>query len=77
MSNITKKIRKEMDDFEWTYNGILNTAYGSFVQSVCILHPEYAMDKFAFVRRFKKASQSAHRCPPEQRGRSSGCPECP
>ena len=55
MSNITKKIRKEMNEFEWTYNSILNTAYGSFVQSVCILHPEYAMDKFAFVRRFKKA----------------------
>lgn len=53
MSSI-KKIKKEIENFDIVYNNILNTAYGSFVQSVCILHPEYAMDKFAFVRKFKK-----------------------
>lgn len=53
MSSI-KKIKKEIEEFDIIYNGILNTAYGSFVQSVCILHPEYAMDKFAFVRKFRK-----------------------
>lgn len=53
MSSV-KKIKKEIEEFDIIYNGILNTAYGSFIQSVCILHPEYAMDKFAFVRKFRK-----------------------
>ena len=55
MSNRTRKIKREQTDLEVLYNSILNTAYGSFIQSVGILHPEYAMDKFAFVRKFKKA----------------------
>lgn len=54
MSNRTRKIKREQIDLEILYNSILSTPYGSFVQTVCILHPEYAMDKFAFVRKFRK-----------------------
>ena len=49
-----KQIKKEQARFNVTYNTILDTPYGSLLQSIGILNPEFRRDKYAFVRRFEK-----------------------
>ena len=55
MSSKTKKIKKEQSRFGVTYNTILDTPYGSLLQSIGILNPDFRKDKYAFVRAFEKA----------------------
>lgn len=55
MSKKIKSIKKEQARFDETYNNILNTPYGSLLQSIGILLPEYRKQKYAFVRAFEKA----------------------
>lgn len=54
MSSRIKKTKKEQGRFNVTYNTILDTPYGSLLQSIGILNPEFRRDKYAFVRRFEK-----------------------
>lgn len=54
MSSKLKAIKKEKARFNVTYNTILDTPYGSLLQSIGILNPEFRRDKYAFVRHFEK-----------------------
>lgn len=53
MSKI-KGIKKEQARFDRVYMDIMNTPYGSLLQSIGILLPKYRKDKYAFVRAFEK-----------------------
>lgn len=54
MSKKIKSIKKEQARFNRTYKDIMNTPYGSLLQSIGILKPEYRKQKYAFVRSFEK-----------------------
>lgn len=54
MSKKIKSIKKEQARFDETYKDIMNTPYGSLLQSIGILKPEYRKQKYAFVRAFEK-----------------------
>lgn len=54
MSKTIKSIKKEQARFDRTYKDIMNTPYGSLLQSIGILKPEYRKQKYAFVRAFEK-----------------------
>ena len=54
MSSKIKKIKKEKARFDRTYQDIMNTPYGSLLQSIGILLPKYRKQKYAFVRSFEK-----------------------